>query len=348
MPDFIQSLPKAELHLHLEGTIEPETLLELSRRHAGALPLPGNRYEQPPGGLPHLTQEEIAQLYQYKNFHGFLMAFKTVSERLRTPEDYELVTYKLMQRLHAENVYHAEVYISAGIVHWRGQAFAPVFEGAERGRKRGEKDFGISLLWIFDAVRHFGAQPAQRVLEEAIRCREKSEAVIGIGIGGDEQRAPAEMFRDVFRTAREHGLRLTAHAGESAGPESIWAAINIGAERIGHSLTAVHDEELMAVLAERQIPLEICVTSNLKTQCCKSVSQHPLRKYFDAGLMVSLHTDDPAMFGASMNGEYRLAGSEFGFSNDELHEVARNGFEASFLPEKRKIKLLDRIDGVRR
>ena len=317
MVDFIQKLPKAELHLHLEGTVEAPTLAELSRRHAGAQPLPGNKYEQS-GPLQELSRAEIAQLYQYRDFQGFMMAFKAVTERLRESEDYELITYEMMRRLQSQNILHAEVYVSVGVVHWRGQEFAAIFEGLERARRRGEKDFGVSLLWIFDAVRHFGAHPALRVAEEAIRCREKSDAVVGFGIGGDERRGPAEIFREVFRKARDSGLRLTAHAGETAGPESVWAAINIGAERIGHALTAGEDPELMAVLAERQIPIEVCVSSNLRTQCCRSLAEHPVKKYFDAGLMVTLSTDDPAMFGTSLVKEYELLRREFGFTDEQL------------------------------
>ena len=345
MNDFIQKLPKAELHLHLEGTVAPQTLAELSRRHAGAQPLPGNKYEQS-GPLKELSPAEIARLYQYKDFQGFMMAFKAVTERLREPEDYELITYEMMRGLKSQNVLHAEVYVSVGVVHWRGQQFAPIFEGLERGRRSGEKDLGISLLWIFDAVRHFGAQPALRVAEEAVHCRQKSDAVVGFGIGGDERRGPAEIFRDVFRLARENGLRLTAHAGETAGPESIWGAINIGAERIGHALTAGQDPELTAVLAERQIPIEVCVSSNLRTQCCRSVAEHPVKKYFDAGLMVTISTDDPAMFGTSLVQEYELLRQDFHFTDEQLRELARNSFEASFLPADEKLALLKQVDAT--
>src|SRR5438874_5228964 len=343
MTDFIQRLPKAELHVHLEGTVEPQTLAELSHRHAGTQPLPGNKYEQS-CPLKELSPAAIAELYQYKDFQGFMMAFKAVTERLRAPEDYELITYEILSRLKSQNVLHAEAYVSVGVVHWRGQQFTPIFEGLERGRRRGEKDFGMSLLWIFDAVRHFGAQPALRVAEEAIRCRQESSAVAGFGIGGDERRSPAEVFRDVFRMAREHGLRLTAHAGETAGPESVWAAINIGAERIGHALTAGEDPELIAVLAERQIPVEVCVSSNLRTQCCRSVAEHPVKKYFDAGLMVTISTDDPAMFGTSLVNEYELLRRNFEFTDEQLREVARNSFEASFLPAEKKLQLLQCLD----
>ncbi len=344
MSDFIHRLPKAELHLHLEGSVEPATLAELSRRHTTPLPFSGNKYEQPSEGLPVLSEDEVRALYQYKDFLGFLMAFKAVTERLRTADDYELITYRMMERLRAQNVLHAEVYVSVGVVHWRGQEFSEVFRGIETGRVRGEKDFGISLLWIFDAVRHFGPDAAQRVVEEAVRCREQSASVVGFGIGGDERRGPPELFREVYRSGRERGLRLTVHAGEAAGPESVWGAINLGAERIGHGLNAWQDRELMAALVERQIPVEICLSSNLRTGCCAAANKHPLKTYFDVGVMVTLNTDDPAMFETSLEQEYGLAQKEFGFSDEQLREITRNSFEASFLPAEKKLQFLDMVD----
>src|SRR5207248_10375894 len=153
---------------------------------------------------------------------------------LQTPADYELITYRLMEQLKSENVLHAEVFVSVGVCIWRKQDFAAIFEGLERGRQRGERDFGISLLWIFDAVRQFGAEAAQRVAELAVRFTDRN--VVGFGIGGDERRAALELFRDVYAYCHDHGLHLTAHAGETAGPDSIWGALNLKAERIGHGL----------------------------------------------------------------------------------------------------------------
>src|SRR5258708_9324816 len=173
---FLRMLPKAELHLHLEGAIEPGTLFELRQRH-------GER----------VTQAEVDALYRYEDFQGFLVAFKNITEHLRTADDYELITYRLMQRLKEENVLHAEVYVSVGVCLWRRQDFAAVFEGLDRGRSRRARDFGISLVWIFDAVRQFGAEPAQTVFEFAVRYHDRE--VVGIGIGGDEQKAPPELFR---------------------------------------------------------------------------------------------------------------------------------------------------------
>ena len=196
---FIVTLPKAELHLHLEGAIDPTTLLELRQRHGKSS-----------------TLSEIEQLYSYQDFNGFLMAFKAVTEDLQTADDYELITYRLMERLRAQNVLHAEVYVSVGVCLWRKQNFDALFEGLERGRQKGERDFGVSLLWIFDAVRQFGAPAAREVFEVAVRYRE--HGVVAIGMGGDEQKGPPELFRDAYAYAADNGLHLTAHAGENAGP----------------------------------------------------------------------------------------------------------------------------------
>lgn len=325
--NFISQLPKAELHLHLEGSIDPATLLELRQRH---------------GKLS--TLDEIERLYQYSDFSGFLMAFKDVTEDLQTPDDYELITYRWMEKLKAESVLHAEVYISVGVCLWRKQDFDTIFEGLERGRERGERDFGISLLWIFDAVRQFGAEKARQVVELAVRY--KSPSVVGFGIGGDEQQAAPELFRDVYAYAAENGLRLTAHAGESAGPESIWGALNLRAERIGHGLTAGQDPELVEELSKRQVPVEICLTSNLRTGCCASLAEHPVKNYFDHGLMITINTDDPAMFGTSMNREFQIAQDTFGFTDEHLRELARNSFEASFLPAEKKLQFLNVFDAA--
>ncbi len=324
---FLRALPKAELHLHLEGSVAPATLVELSEQH----------------GEP-MTLGDAVLLYQYENFQGFLMAFKSVTQLLRSGRDYELVTYRLMQELRRQNVLHAEVYVSVGVCLWKDMDFAAVFEGLERGRAAGERDFGVSLLWIFDAVRHFGAEAAQRVVELAVRYRTRN--VVGIGIGGDEARGPAEWFAPSYRYAAEHGLRLTAHAGETTGPESVWGALNLRAERIGHGIQARRDVELMDVLAERQVPIEICVSSNLQTGASASLDEHPVREYFERGLMVTLNSDDPAMFHTSLEQEYQLVQQHFEFSNEQMRELARNSFEASFLPSERKLDFLRAVDAV--
>jgi aminodeoxyfutalosine deaminase len=332
---FFRSLPKAELHLHLEGTVTPETLVELSaRRHSG-------------DGAA-LTREAAEALYHYSDFSGFLLAFKAITEQLQTAEDYELVTLRMLERLHRQGVVHAEVYVSVGVVYyWRRTEFEPLFAGMERARIEAEARWGISCFWIFDAVRHFGPEAAAQVFHKAAEMRAAGHAsIVGIGIGGDERRTGAEPFRDLYAEAREAGLRLTAHAGETVGPGGIWAAINIGTERIGHGLSAIDDPELMAVLAERQIPIEICVTSNLRTASCPSLAEHPVRSYFDAGLMITVNSDDPTLFGSDLEGEYRLLAREFEFTREQLRELAANSLEASFLAPERKVELLRALEAV--
>jgi aminodeoxyfutalosine deaminase len=337
--EFILRLPKAELHLHLEGAVDAETLSELSRKHARPFPWENNRYKPMPDSHKELTVVQARKLYQYRDFTGFLIAFKSVTERLREPEDYELITYRLMKKLAAEGVLHAEVFISVGVVFWRGQDFDALFAGMEQGRKRGERDFGVSLLWIFDAVRHFGPEEGRKVVDKAVQFRDCN--VVGIGIGGDERMAGPEIFDEVYLYAAEQGFRLTAHAGETVGPQSIWGALNLlHAERIGHALHAFQDEELMKHLVEKQVPLEICISSNVRTGCCHDISSHPVRRYFDAGAMVTLNSDDPEMFGTSIAREYQLAQNIFGFTNDNLRQMAMNSFKASFLPEAKKREYL--------
>ncbi|HEY3987724.1 MAG TPA: adenosine deaminase [Acidobacteriaceae bacterium] len=329
--DFLRRLPKAELHLHLEGTVAPEILVELSERH--------------PAG--RLSLEQARALYRYVDFTGFMMAFKAITERLLTPDDYELITWRMAQTLAAQGVVHAEVYVSVGVVYyWRRVEFEPLFAGMERARLRAERELRLTILWIFDAVRHFGVEEAARVFHKAAEMHREHASIIGIGIGGDERRTGAEPFRELYAEARDAGLRLTAHAGETTGPESIWGALNIGAERIGHGLSAQHDAELMEVLAERQVPIEICITSNVRTGCCASLPEHPVRRYFDSGLMITLNSDDPTLFSSNLLGEYRLAEDEFQFTQEQLRELAANSIEASFLPPDRKVAVLRAIEAV--
>lgn len=326
---WLRGLPKAELHLHLEGSITPETLLQLSATN---------------DGVP-LTLEQARKVYLYHDFPSFLMSFKAVTERLHTPADYETITYNMIRDLAAQGVRHAEVYLSIGILYRFGRLDVDaVMEAAERGRERGEAEFGTTVLWLIDAVRHFGIEEAQRVFRKAASLRAQYPAVVGIGIGGDEARGPAHAFREVYAEAKLAGLHLTCHAGESTGPQSIWGAVNIGAERIGHALTAQEDPDLIEVLAERQIPLELNVTSNLRTGCCPALNEHPVRRYFEEGLMVTLNSDDPPFFGANLLDEYELAHNEFEFPLDQLRELAANSFEASFLKPERKLKLLGEVE----
>jgi len=326
---WLRALPKAELHLHLEGSITPETLVELSARNDAS----------------PLALADAPAVYTYTDFPSFLMSFKAVTQRLHTAADYELITYNMLRDLATQGVRHTEVYFSIGILYWQARLDVDeVMAAVERGRLRAEQDFGISLLWVIDAVRHFGLEACARVFQKAAELRKTYPSIIGIGIGGDEARGPAHEFRELYAEARANGLHLLCHAGESTGPQSIWAALNIGAERIGHALTAQQDPDLMQVLAERQIPLELNITSNLRTGCCPSLLEHPVRRYFEEGLMVTLNSDDPPFFGANLLDEYLLAHREFEFTFDQLREIAANSIEASFLPPDRKLALLGEIE----
>ncbi len=303
MDEFLLTLPKSELHLHLEGSIEPETLHELD---------------------PTITAEELCGVYTYADFGGFLKAFGTVSKRLRTPEDYALITRRLLDRLAAQNVTYAEITLSAGVVLWKGQEFAPIFNAICDAASESP----VKVGWILDAVRQFGVDPALAVAKLA--AERVGQGVVAFGIGGDEVRGPAEWFTDVFGYAKSAGLHLLAHAGESAGPESVWAALKLGAERIGHGIAAVHDPRLVQYLREQNIPLEICITSNLVTGVIKRLEDHPVRRLYDAGVPLILGTDDPAMFRCTLVGEYELAARSFGFSQTELQGIAENGFRYAF------------------
>ena len=331
--EWLRGLPKCELHLHLEGTVQPETLVALSARH----------------DAEPLTLEQARGIYVYENFLGFLMAFKQVSERLQTAADYELITYEMIHRLSLQGVCHAEVYISFGII-LRFKPYLTVEDvtaAIERGRTRAEQDFGTTVFWIIDAVRHFGVEEAAVVFRKAAELKQQYPSIVGIGIGGDEARGPAADFRALYAEARSSGLHLLAHAGESVDASSIWAAINIGAERIGHALSAVDDPELLDMLAQKQLPLELNVTSNLRTGCCRSLATHPVRHYFERGLMITLNSDDPPMFGADLLDEYELVQRDFEFTDEQMRELASNSIEASFLPPDRKLALLAELERYR-
>ncbi len=300
---FYQQWPKAELHLHLEGSIEPETLRELD---------------------PSLSPDEIRARYQYEDFLSFLRSYKWVIERLRTPEDYALITRRLLERLAAENVRYAEIILSAGVILWMKQELGPIYEAVRRESAASP----VEVWWLFDGVRQFGVDEVMRVAELA--AERLDDGVVGFGIGGDEARGPAELFGDVYRFAREKGLRLTAHAGETGGPESVWAALELGAERIGHGIRSIEDPVLVRHLRDRNVPLEISISSNVATGAVASLQEHPVRRLYDAGVPVVLNTDDPAMFHTTLSREYELAARHFGFSEAELGEIAQNGFRYAF------------------
>ncbi len=294
-------MKKAELHVHLEGSIDPETLMEIDRT---------------------LTLAEIeANLPKEATFAAFIESYVWVNRKLSTPEHYALATRRLLTRLAAQEVTYAEITLSAGIVLWKKQDLAAIYEAIREETWQSP----VRAFWILDAVRQFGAEAALPVAEFAVSRRD--DGVVAFGIGGFEDRGPAEWFGEVFRYAREGGLHLVAHAGETVGPESIWAALKIGAERIGHGITAVQDARLLAHLRDREIPLEISITSNVRTGVVPTLADHPVRKMYEAGVPIVINTDDPALFFTTLSDEYEIAASQFGLPAGEL---AANSFRYAF------------------
>jgi len=325
---FLRPLPNVELHLHLEGSVQPETLQELSRSK---------------GRLDKETRDWISeraqQRYRYKDFQDFLKAFKLVTLLLETPSDYAVATARLIEELAKQNVMYAEITFAAGVVLWKKQPLEAIFEAMASAARAAQEVLGVRVQWIFDAIRHFGVDHTREVLHWAERFR--SLGVVALGIGGDETRAAAELFREVFREARELGLHAVAHAGEVSGPESVRQAVEaLGAERIGHGLTAARDPAVLALLRDRRIPLEVCLTSNVATGVLRRVEDHPLLQFLDARLMVTLNTDDPAMFSTDLTGEYLLAARTFGLTREQILHLGQNAIRAAFLPEEEKVKLL--------
>jgi aminodeoxyfutalosine deaminase len=309
MADFALEVPKAELHVHLEGSIEPETLHEMD---------------------PATAIEDLRALYRYTGFDAFLKAFGEIGKRLRTPAHYALATRRLLERLAAQNVRYAEITLAAGVVLWKGQDFAPIFDAVSEAAATATATAGspVEVRWIIDAVRQFGADHVMAVAKLAAARADRG--VVAFGIGGSEERGPAGLFAAPFAFAADAGLRLTAHAGEGTTPESVWDTLRLGVTRIGHGIAAVEDPALMRHLRESDIPLEICITSNLATGVVSRIEDHPVRRLYEAGVPIVLNTDDPAMFACTLVGEYRLAARHFAFTESELRGIAANGFRYAF------------------
>jgi aminodeoxyfutalosine deaminase len=324
LSDRIASLPKAELHLHLEGSIQPATVCALTSRHGVVM-----------------TEEEVRQRYAYGNFPEFIEAFKWVTSFLRDPQDYALIARDLAEHLLTQRVVYTEVTLSIGVMLLRKQRPEENFEALLRATEPFESR-GLRFRWVFDAARQFGSDAAMEVVNCAKRCN--SKAIVAFGIGGDEISVPTKEFRPIYDRAAEIGLHRLMHAGEVGGPEKIREAIEfLGAERIGHGIAAMNDPQLMDLLAERKIPLEICPGSNIKTGALTkqlrrrdaTIEDHPLPKFLHHGIPIVLSTDDPAMFHTTLHEEYANA-ARMGLQEHELARIVEMGFEHAFLPAKEK------------
>lgn len=313
----LAALPKAELHLHLEGSIEPPTVVELAKRHGVAI-----------------TLEEAQARYAPGDFAHFIEAFIRVTSFLREPADYALVADRLARSLRQQNVLYAEVTLSVGVMLKRRQDPAANFAAIRRAVSEVS---GIRFAWILDAVRQWGAAKAMEVARIAAQMR--LPEIVAFGIGGDELAFPASEFRSVYEYAASEGLHRLIHAGEIGGPGSVRDAVEIlGVERIGHGIGVIHDERLMDLLAERGIPLEICPTSNLRTGALArqlagasaGYAQHPLAALYRRGVPVTISSDDPAMFETTLTREYVHA-SAMGLTLAELAQIAEASFRHSFL-----------------
>jgi len=318
LPESVASLPKAELHLHLEGSIQPGTVCALTARHGAAI-----------------TEQEVRRRYAYQNFAEFLETFKWVTSLLRDPLDYALITRDLAEQLLSQRVVYAEVTISIGVMLLRKQSPESNFEAMLAAAEPFESR-GLRMNWIFDAVRQFGAEAASRVVEAAKQCASKS--IVAFGIGGDELSVPTRELRPVYDQAAAVGLHRLIHAGEIGGPEKIREAVELlGAERIGHGIAAIHDPALMDLLADRRIPLEVCPQSNIRTgalarqlrRTAAGIEDHPLAELFRHGIPIVLSTDDPAMFHTTLLQEYEHA-HELGMTENELLRLAQMSFDFAF------------------
>ncbi len=331
---FLRDLPKIQLHCHLEGTLRPATFVDLARRHGVALTYRPHGPEQPfQKGAPAHADEDP---YGFRDFNEFLLTFAAVSRSLAEPDDYARLATEYVQDAAAQNVVYAELFISPSV--WRffhpGIDVRACVEAMRDAFEKATKPFDISF--IVDVTRNFGVESAFRTLRMAGQMRDLG--VIGIGLGGDEARFPAELFADVFAQARAAGLHVVAHAGEAAGAESIRQAVELlKAERIGHGILALQDASTVALLADKKIPLEICPTSNFLTGAADPNYPHPLIGLDTAGCIVTIDADDPALFRTSITSEYgyvqRVAGRE------SLLRFVRNAVDASFAGERRKAAL---------
>ncbi|WP_286930863.1 MULTISPECIES: adenosine deaminase [Aeromicrobium] len=333
MHEFIAALPKAELHVHHVGSASPDTVAELAARHEDS-PVPAD-----PAAL--------AEYFTFTDFGHFIEVYLSVVDLLRTPEDIWTLTHEVGRDLAAQNVRYAELTMTPYTSIVRGIAAEAYVEAIEDARRAAERDFGVALQWIFDIPGESGIPAADVTLDTALRLGPGS--LVGFGLGGPEIGVPRPQFASHFERARAAGLHSVPHAGESTGPQSIWDSLDLlGAERIGHGIAAAQDPRLMERLAADGIALEVCPTSNVRTRSVPSLDEHPLATLVEAGVTVTINSDDPPMFGTTLNDEYAIAADLLDLDESGLVALATAAVDASFAPEPMKAHLRAEIDAAGR
>jgi aminodeoxyfutalosine deaminase len=327
MHDYVREMPKAELHVHHEGAILPETLLKLADRHGVT--------------LPAHDLDGVRDFYTFRDFDHFVEVYMQINACLRDVDDFVLITHELGQEAGRQNIQYLEVTISPGTLHMmHGLRFEEMYEGVKEGARQAFDEFGVRMQFIVDVVRDIGPEYQWRGARWAVTAA--GDGVVGLGLGGTEARYPAKDFTEMFEFARAHGLHSVPHAGEHVGPPSVWSAIeNLGAERIGHGVRSFEDPALVEYLAEHQILLEISPTSNVCTGVYASLDVHPMRQLFEAGVPVTVNSDDPPMFNTTLTDEYLVLVDRFGFSLDEIEAMTLLALEHSFLPDADRKQLVD-------
>ncbi|RKN39396.1 adenosine deaminase [Micromonospora endolithica] len=327
---FIAGLPKVELHVHHVGSASPRIVAELAARHEGRSPVPSD-----PAAL--------ADYFVFRDFAHFIELYLSVVDLIRDPEDVWILTHEVARELARQQVRYAELTVTP-YSHVRRGIPAPAFcEAIEDARKRAAADFGIELRWCFDIPGEAGLPAAEETLR--ICLEERPDGLVSFGLGGPEIGVPRPQFAPYFARARAAGLRSVPHAGETTGPQTVWDALrDLGAERIGHGISAAQDPELLTHLAEHRIALEVCPTSNVRTRAVASIEEHPLKRLVDAGVRVTINSDDPPMFGTTLDEEYAVAARLLGVGPEGLAALAREAVSASFLDEGGKRRISEEID----
>jgi adenosine deaminase len=326
--DFIAGLPKAELHLHIEGSLEPEMMFALAARNDIR--------------LPYADVEALRAAYHFTNLQDFLDLYYQGMSVLRTEEDFYDLTLAYLRRVAQDNVRHTEIFFDPQGHTDRGIAFETVLDGIERALKDAERALGITSRIILCFLRHLSAEDAMRTLDRAVPYRDR---IVGVGLDSSEEGHPPAKFKAVFDRARAAGFRAVAHAGEEGPPDYIWSAMDdLKVERIDHGVRALEDPDLMLELARRRMPLTVCPLSNVRLCVYDDMTAHPLKMMLDRGLVVTVNSDDPAYFGGYVNDNYTAVRQALALTDEELAMIARNSFGASFLDEVTKAKYLAEVD----